>query len=536
MDVPRRDSEPDLIAATMKAKDKAFRIIYQQLRRLDLPEVTANALARPLAESFFVPERMNLSFTRPGGLGVPGLADMGDPESEDAASRRELAITLARVLDPSQEVPPEVYQRLDAQLPEMGIAQRIQEARAMDDYGGEYQGRGWSPEQIQQLGRQPAKNELSPGDKIRYQRMLDQHTLQSLAQANDLMSVRSQDVRKYGPDFMQDRQRQYLLAAVQADDIARDKGTAEAYPWHRGWGAFRDATQSHMTYTGNFLEKGQAQSDAAANALMAEEVPALGAAATGYESRYHFGIPSPILPAGMTPQQRDAYAARAEKLIEELRPPSYSESYMYEHGKPPSYAAQGLGTFFNVMADVGTVAGAAGPKLANMAGRALAKTAVPGVAGYGAHLAAKTAAGATAPISSALLAEGTGEGMFQAPLMATSTALETPRPPVWNWFGSGLDNRPDFKAQLLAKGVDLNAPDGNEQFRKYYEAQQERRKQAFKELEGMNAQHPDSFAKPGITNPGAAIGNAAGSFLAPSLLDQGKPGQPGAMPKYMLSR
>lgn len=482
-------------------------------------------------------------------------AFFADPNDKAAAKTRMNALSLTQALHPQIAPDHPVY----GIVAEMGYSPELVRSQSQrDDYGNPYTGGGWT--ESEKRGRTPGAWELSPGDYLAHQRQLAHDTLASIAEATRLQHAAQFAPKDYGADaYARNFATGKMAEALQSFEGSRGNRDASGffgstYPQRQGGNAISDALTSPASPTGQYLNWGLFFSDAAAHAGMTDADPMSRAAVTN-ESNYHWNRPSPHhVPEG-TAEERDAYIARARELTEQTRPPSYSMAYARQHGQPPSYAWQKLMSVANAAADPSMPAFLGAGKLVNFGARALAKTGVPVASQYGAHIAGKTAAMAAARPGAVLAREAGEDGVTGLGLEGLVSAAEAERPAFFfpklrglpsAWEG-GWKNRPDLRAALLADNVSVDTDPAQtpsrsqmlqgKSFNQHFDEQQEKADLAERELEVMNRQLPESFDRSGVLGRiGAAAGDAAWSFLAPSLLDQGKPGQPGAMPKYMLSR
>lgn len=491
-----------------------------------------------------------------------------DPSDREAIGRAAYALMRVEGMNPRTPKDHPVYQ----QVPE------LLEARMSGPFGY-YSGGGWSPEEReafkQRTGRHPDGRDLSPGDRMVYGRQLDHDTILAIANGMRLQHTPSPEPTagfegfsrsggRYGGSQAQAPSEHvaglgairqaisnYEAAQGKQGDIAFGL-MGSVYPQHQGWNAVRDAVASGQSYIGNFLGKGQFTEDAAAHSLLSPGVDPLNRAAVTYEGNYHWGAPSPsYVPGGLTAEQRDAHIEKARKLVEETRPPTYSMSYMREHGVPPSYAGQGMAYGLNLFSDLSLPATLGAGKVVNMTAKGAARTGLPLVSRYGAHIANKTAPIAAASPGAFAVRESMEDAVPMAGMMGLQTYGQDTRPSFFfpglrgkpSAWKSGLENRPDLRAALLAEGVrldpaqtpsraqmlsDKGSPEDYFSDGGGYDQKMQRSERAAKELAAMNRQSPESFDKSSaIGRAGATVGDFAGQLMGHT------PPPPKEQPKYL---
>lgn len=459
-----------------------------------------------------------------------------DPSDQEAIGQAAYALMRVQGMNPRTPKDHPVYQ----QVPE------LLEARMAGPFGY-YRGGGWDPQEReafkQRTGRYPDGRDLSTGDRIAYSRQLDHDTLTGILAAQRGLRDAESMPDKYGSrGYQRVLANSQLRQAISNYEAAQGKQgdvafglKGSVYPQHQGWNAVRDAGTSGQSYIGNFFQKGQFTEDAAAHGMLSPGVDPLNRAATTYEGNYQWGAPSPpYVPGGMEAEQRDAYIENARRLVEETRPPTYSMSYMREHGVPPSYAGQGLAYALGLSADLSLPAMFGAGKVVNMTAKGAARTGIPLVSRYGAHIANKTAPIAAASPGAFVARESMEDAVPIAGMMGLQTYAQDTRPSFFfpglrgkpSAWKPGLENRPDLRAALLAEGVrvdpaqtpsraqmlsDKGSPEDYFSDGGGYDQKLQRSEQAARELQAMNRESPNSFEKATtFGRAGSAMGDFAG--------------------------
>lgn len=487
------------------------RLIALGANRAIMPEAEAQQAARTQAMSFFA---------------APG-------DKEAAMQRaRIMAIVVARnpQISDSDPVIESLFSVPGIDPSEIANARR---SAYLDADNNQWTGPGWSPSEKAKLGREPGTAELSPGDFLAHQRARDYEILKQVAHVASLP-----DDSFIGAEVDGSRQTRRLVfdgggrsARLKSIADTYDRSVKEGeqawgwlgsnYPQHQG---IRKATGVALTSpastVGQYVLFSQLMADTAAHAAMTTSADPIDAASATYQANDTFGRPSPShVPEG-TWQERQAYIDRAKGLIEKSRPPNYSLSYARQHGEPPSYAWQGLANLANQFIDPSLPAFWGAGRAVNLMAKGLAKTSIPVVSQYGAHIAKKTLPIAGMSPAAYAMNEVREEIPLTGTLQGVTTAGDKQRPAVSNWFSPGWDNRPDLtdlKAALMGEGVDIDSEPSNRKygFNEHYDKEMEERADSIRKLAEINRQVPQSVLQKAGSAIGDAVGTAYGNIPAP---------------------